>query len=125
MGVDRHIRAGPRIGDQDEPFGPGSPDRPAPGPRRECARADPWPRDREPTLGRRLRFGLGGRQGRNRGAIGERWRSGWAYVRWQPIASQARLPFAASVVVLNRRLCKRPSPSSVLAPSVSLPPKLA
>jgi hypothetical protein len=40
------------------------------------------------------------------------------------IASQARPPFAGCVVVLKRQLWKRSSASSVLAPSVSLTPKL-
>jgi hypothetical protein len=40
------------------------------------------------------------------------------------IASRAGLPFAGTVVVLNRRLSKRSSRSSVLALPVSLPPKL-
>jgi hypothetical protein len=37
------------------------------------------------------------------------------------IASRARLPFASSVVVLNRQLWRRLSPSSTLALSLSLP----
>jgi hypothetical protein len=40
------------------------------------------------------------------------------------IASKPRLPSAGSVVVLNRRAWERSSASSVLAPPVSVPPKL-
>jgi hypothetical protein len=40
------------------------------------------------------------------------------------IASKPRLPFAGSVVVLNRRAWERSSASSVLALAIALPSKL-
>jgi hypothetical protein len=40
------------------------------------------------------------------------------------IASKPRLPFAGSVVVLNRRARERSSASSVFAPAIALPSKL-
>jgi hypothetical protein len=73
-----------------------------------------WSRRRRSSPGR-------GRPGRDRGAIGERWRSGWAHARWLPDRLTSKAPVYWQLVV---RCWKRSSQSSVLALSVSLPPKL-
>jgi hypothetical protein len=57
------------------------------------------------------------RPGRNRGAIGELWRSGWAYVRWLPdrvpstasVCRQRRRFQPTAVEAIGRVMCPRPS----------------
>jgi hypothetical protein len=75
-------------------------------------------RDRQPRRGTDARDpAWGGRPGRDRRAIGERWRSGWAYVRSLP----DRLTSTASVCrQLVVRCWKRSSRSSVPALPVSV-----
>jgi hypothetical protein len=68
-----------------------------------------WSRRRRSSPGR-------GRPGRDRGAIGERWRSGWAHARWLPNRLTSKAPVYWQLVV---RYWKRSSQSSVLALSVS------
>jgi hypothetical protein len=79
-------------------------------------------RDRQPRRGTDARDpAWGGRPGRDRRAIGERWRSGWAYVRSLP----DRLTSTASVCrQLVVRCWKRSSRSSVPALPVSVASKL-
>jgi len=79
-------------------------------------------RDRQPRRGTDARDpAWGGRPGRDRRAIGERWRSGWAYVRSLP----DRLTSTASVCrQLVVRCWKRSSRSSVPALAVSVASKL-
>jgi hypothetical protein len=93
------------------------------GPRKKPElRGIPWVRDRQPRRGTDARDpAWGGRPVRDRGAIRERWRSGWAYVRSLP----DRLTSTASVCrQLVVRCWKRSSRSSVPALPVSVASKL-
>jgi hypothetical protein len=97
--------------------------RPSTWPTRSLNCAESLVRDRQPRRGTDARDpAWGGRPGRDRRAIGERWRSGWAYVRSLP----DRLTSTASVCRRRVVRCwKRSSRSSVPALPVSVASKLA